>query len=107
LALRAITLEPIPRFGLGAILGVVPHLVAVETCSFGFHPNISFGLAPFERNPLLHKVPLGFKPRALELFGLIFGWASLPTVPFAVMPWFLVKEFIVLLELGFFTSPHI
>jgi len=61
----------------------------------------------FERSPLLHKVPLGFKPRTLELFGLILGWPTVPTVPFTVMPWFLVKELVVLLEPGFFTPPHI
>jgi len=83
------------------------HLVAVEACSFGFHPNVSLGLAPFERSPLFHKVPLGFKPQTLELFGLIFCWASLPTVPFSVMPWLFVKELVVLLEPEDFTPPHI
>jgi hypothetical protein len=85
----------------------MPHLVGVETCSFGFHPNVSLGLAPFERSPLFHKVPFGFKPGALEFFGLILCWASLPTVPLSVMPWFLVKELVVLLEPGFFNLPHI
>jgi len=58
--------HPIPRFGLGTILGVMPHLITVEACSFGFHPNVSLGLAPFERSPLLHKVPLGL-PHALGI----------------------------------------
>ncbi len=64
-------------------------------------------MAPFERSPFLHKIPFWFESRALELFGLILGWASLPTVPFPLMPWLLVKELVVLLELGFVTSPHI
>jgi hypothetical protein len=85
----------------------MPHFVAIKTCSFGFHPKISLGLAPFERSPLLHKVPLGFEPRTLELFGLILGWAYLPPVPFPLMPWLFVKEFVILLEPGFFTPPHI
>jgi hypothetical protein len=85
----------------------MPHFVAIETCSFGFHPKISLGLTPFEKNPLLHKVPLGFEPRALELFGLILRRASLPSIPFSLMPWLLVKELVVLIELGFFTPPHI
>jgi len=36
----------------------MPHFIAIEACSFGFHPKISLGLAPFERSPLLHKIPL-------------------------------------------------
>ncbi len=85
----------------------MPHFVAIETCSFGFHPKIPFGLAHFERSPLLHKVPFRFGPRASELFGLILGWASLPPVPFSLMPWLLVKELVVLFEPGFVTLPHI
>jgi hypothetical protein len=65
------------------------------------------GLARFERSPLLHKVPFRFEPRALELFGFILGWVSLPSVPFSLMPWLLVKELVVLLEPGFVTLPHI
>jgi len=67
----------------------------------------SFGLAPFERSPFPHKTPFWFEPRALELFGLILGWASLPSIPLSLMPWLLVKELIVLLEPGFVTPPHI
>jgi hypothetical protein len=85
----------------------MPHFIAIETCSFGFHPKISLGLVHFERSPLLHKVPLGFEPRALELFGFILCWASLPSVPFYLMLWFFVKELVVLLEPRFFTPPHI
>jgi len=85
----------------------MPHFIAIEACSFGFHPKISLGLAPFERSPLLHKVLFKFEPRALELFGLILGWASLPPVPFPFMPWFLVKELVVLFEPGFVIPPHI
>jgi hypothetical protein len=85
----------------------MPHFFAIETCSFGFHPKISLRLAPFERGPLLHKAPLGFEPHALELFGLILRWASLPLVPFSRMPWLFVKELVVLLEPEFFTLPHI
>jgi hypothetical protein len=85
----------------------MPHFIAIETCSFGLHPNISLGLVRFERSPLLHKVPFRFELRALELFGLILGWASLPPVPFPLMPWLLVKELVVLLEPGFVIPPHI
>jgi hypothetical protein len=85
----------------------MPHFVAIETCSFGFHPKISLGLARFERSPLLHKVPFRFEPEALELFGLILGWASLALVPFPLMPWLLVEELVVLLEPEFVTLPHI
>jgi len=31
----------------------------------------------------------------------------LPPIPFPLMPWFLVKELVVLLEPGFVTPPHI
>jgi hypothetical protein len=96
---------PIPHFGLGTIFGVMPHFVAIETCSF--RSKISLGLAPFERSPFLHNVPFGFEPRTLELFGLILCWASLPSIPFSLMPWLLVKELVILLEPGFFALPHI
>jgi hypothetical protein len=43
------------RLGLGTIFGVMPHLVAIKTCTLGFVSKISFALAPFERSPLLHK----------------------------------------------------
>jgi hypothetical protein len=72
----------------------MPHLVAIETCAFGYCSKISLGLAHFEKSPLLHKIPLGFEPRALELFGLILGLASLPSVPFSLMPWLFVKELV-------------
>ncbi len=80
----------VPHFGLGTIFGVMPHFVAIKTCSFGFYPRISLWLAHLERSPLLHKVPLGFKPQALELFGFIFCWASLPSIPFPLMAWLFV-----------------
>jgi hypothetical protein len=51
-----------PRFGLGTIFGVMPHFITIETCSFGLHPKISLGLAPFERSPLLHKTSFWFEP---------------------------------------------
>jgi hypothetical protein len=85
----------------------MPHLVAIETCAFGFCSKISLGLAPFERSPLLHKTSFWFGPRALELFGLILGWATLPLVPFSFVPWLFVKEVVVLLEPEFVTPPHI
>jgi len=85
----------------------MPHFIAVEACSFGFNPNISFGLAPFERSPFFHKVSFGLKPQALKLFGLFLPWAFLPSVPFSFMAQLLVKELVVLLEPGFFTPPHI
>jgi len=98
---------PIPHFGLGIIFGIMPHFVAIETCSFGLCPKISLGLVPFKRSPFLHEVPFGFEHRALKLFGLILCWASLPSVPFSLMPCLLVKELVVLLEPGFFAPPHI
>jgi hypothetical protein len=85
----------------------MPHFITIETCSFGLHPKISLGLVPFERSPLLHKNSFWFEPRALELFGLLFGWATLPPVPFPLMPWLFVKELVVLLEPRFVTPPHI
>jgi hypothetical protein len=85
----------------------MPHFLAIETCSLGFHPNISLGLARFERNHFFHKVPFRFEPRALELFGLILGGVSLPSVPFPLMPSLLVKELVILLEPRFVTPPHI
>ncbi len=85
----------------------MPHFVTIETCSFGLHPKTSLGLAPFEKTPLLHKTPFWFEPRALELFGLLFSWATLPPVPFPLMPRLLVKELVILLEPGFVTPPHI
>jgi hypothetical protein len=85
----------------------MPHLVAIETCTFGFVSKISLALAPFGRNPLLQKTSFWFGPRALKVFGLILGWATLPPVPFPLMPWFFVKELVVLLEPGFVTPPHI
>ncbi len=59
------------------------------------------------KEPLFHKAPFWFEPRTLELFGLFLGWASLPPIPFSLMPWLLVKELVVLLEPGFVTLPHI
>ncbi len=53
----------------------------------------------------LHKISLGLEPRALEVFGLFFLWASLSLVPFTFMAWLLVKELVVLLKPGFFTRP--
>jgi len=85
----------------------VPHFVAVEACSLRLPTNISLGLAPFERSPFLHKISLGLEPRALEVLGLFFLWASLSSVPFTFMVWLLVKEFVVLLQPGFFTLSHI
>jgi hypothetical protein len=85
----------------------MPHLVAIETSVLGFYSKIPFGLAPFERSPLLQKTSFWFGPRALELFGFILGWATLPPVPFPFMPWLLVKQLVVLLEPGFVTPPHI
>jgi hypothetical protein len=96
---------PIPRFGLGTIFGVMPHFVEVETCSFGFHPNISLGLARFERSPLLHKISLRFKPRALEMFGLLLYWAFLPSVSFSFMAQLLVKELVVFFNQDFSPRP--
>jgi len=75
--------------------------VAVETCSLGFHPNISLGLARFERSPFLHKISFEFEPQALELFGLFLSWAFLPSVPFSLMARLLVEELVVLLEPDF------
>ncbi len=85
----------------------MPHFIAVEACSLGLHPNISLGLARFEKSPLLHEIPFGFELRALELFGLLLFWAFLPSVPFSLMVRLLVNELVVLLEPGFFTLPHI
>ncbi len=85
----------------------MPHFGAIKTCPLGFCSKISLGLVPFERSPLLHKVSLRVEPRALKLFGLILGWASLPPVPFPLMPWLLMKELVVLLEPEFVTPPHI
>jgi hypothetical protein len=85
----------------------MPHFVIVEACSFGLPIDISLGLAHFERNPLLHKVSFGLEPRALDLFGLFLSGPVLPSVPFPFMARLLVKELVVLLEPGFFTSSHI
>jgi hypothetical protein len=85
----------------------MPHLVAIETCTLGLVSKIPFVLASFERSPLLHKTSLWFGPQALKLFGFILGWATLPPVPFPLMPWLFVKELVVFLELGFVTPPHI
>jgi hypothetical protein len=52
---------PIPRFGLGAIFGIMPHFIAIEACSFGLPTNISLWLARFKKSPLLHKISLGFE----------------------------------------------
>jgi hypothetical protein len=98
---------PIPGFGLGAIFGVMPHFVVVETCSFRFCPNISLGLAPFKRSPFLHEISLGLEPRTLELFGLFLPWTFLSSIPFFFMVWLLMKELIVFFEPGFFTMSRI
>jgi hypothetical protein len=52
---------PIPHFGFGAIFGVVPYFIVVETCSFGFPTGIPLGLAGFERNRVLDEISFGFK----------------------------------------------
>jgi hypothetical protein len=85
----------------------MPHFITIETCSFGLPIDISFGLARFERNPFLHKISLGFKPRALELFGLFLFGVILPSIPFPFMAQLLVKELVVLLEPEFVTASHI
>jgi hypothetical protein len=85
----------------------MPHFIAIEACSLRLPPNISLGLALFERSPFLHKISLGLKPQALEVFRLFLPWASLPSVPFTLMAWLLVKELVVVLEPGFFTLSHI
>ncbi len=64
-------------------------------------------LAPLGGSPFLHKTSFWFEPRALELFGLFLGWATLPPAQFPLMPWFLAKELVVLLEPGFVIPPHI
>jgi hypothetical protein len=85
----------------------MPHFVAVKACPIKFPTNISLGLTPFEGSPFLHKISLGLEPRALELFRLFLPWAPLPSVPFSLMVWLLVKEFVTLLEPGFFTLSDI
>jgi len=84
----------------------MPHFVAIEACSLTLPTNISLGLAPFEGSPFLHKISFGLEPQALELFRLFLPWVPLPSVPFSLMVWLLVKE-LVLLEPGFFTPSHI
>ncbi len=37
----------IPQFGFGAIFGVMPHFIVMETCSFGLPTSIPFVLGPF------------------------------------------------------------
>jgi hypothetical protein len=70
LAIRGIYLgTPIPWFGFGEIFGVMPHLITIETHSFGLPISIPLGLDPFERNPFLDKISFGLETRALKLFG--------------------------------------
>ncbi len=108
LALRANYLRPpIPRLRLGAIFGIMPHFITIETCSFGFCPNISLRLAPFERSHFLHEISLGLEPRALELFRLFLPWTFLSSVLFSLMVWLLMKELVVLFDPGFLTPSHI
>jgi hypothetical protein len=72
LALMAITLEPpFPPIWTWDNIWNKPHFVVVEASSFRLPTNISLGLARFKRNPFLHKISFGLKPRALELFGLL------------------------------------
>ncbi len=98
---------PIPQFGLGAIFGVMPRFVVVETCSFGLPTNISLGLAHFERAAFFTKFCLGLNLEPWNCLGFSPSRGALPLVPFPFMARFLVKELVVLLESGFFASSHI
>ncbi len=61
-------ITPIPRFGFGAIFGVMPHFIVIETHSFWLPTNIPLGLVGFKRSPLLDKSSFGFETQALKLF---------------------------------------